>query len=228
MPTKRKSMLRGYTWDAALGRYRDAAGRFVARTRVLALLERSVNGRTARMIAGVQAVADGRISARVGAMRTALLLKRQYLQSAALGAGGWDRLTAADYGRVGGLLRAEYRRMAAMLQQLAKGEISVAQALNRLNMYQGNARREFFHQERRTLPPPPPGKTRLERRYLGNADHCDDCVRYADMGWQMEGILPLPSEGSDCDGNCRCTLARKLVDVEAARLIFGPQAEAMA
>ena len=59
------------------------------------------------------------------------MLKREYLQNAALGAGGWDRLTQADYGRIGGKLRAEYARLANMAEQVAAGEVTAAQAINR-------------------------------------------------------------------------------------------------
>lgn len=43
-----------------------------------------------------------------------------------------------------------------------------------------------------------------ERRVLGKADHCPDCIRYADMGWQPIGTLPAIGVGSVCRTNCRC------------------------
>lgn len=43
-----------------------------------------------------------------------------------------------------------------------------------------------------------------ERRILGKADHCPDCLRYAGMGWQPIGTLPDPGVGSVCLSNCRC------------------------
>lgn len=43
-----------------------------------------------------------------------------------------------------------------------------------------------------------------ERRVLGVADHCPDCIDYADMGWQPIGTLPDPGVGSVCQSNCHC------------------------
>ncbi len=215
-------LLQGYYWNKAARRYmrRGQAG-FVSRARIIELLERSVTQRQVRVQAGAQALADGRISPATFVARTAGMLKRQYLQERALAVGGWDRLTQADFGRIGGRLRAEYRRLAVLAEQLFKGEISVAQAQNRLRMYMGNARHEFFEGERAALPPPDRGNIWIERRLLGQAEHCPDCVEFADRGWQPAGLLPLPTEASVCDGNCRCGLSRRQVPETEAQTWIG-------
>ena len=210
----KSSLIRGYVWDPGSARYRDSAGRYVARARIASLLERSINGRERRVLAGVQALADGAITPKVYAARTAELLKRQYLQNAALAAGGWDKLTPADYGRIGGKLRQEYRRLAGMANGLANGTVSLPQAQNRVHMYLGNARETFHHVERARLKPPKAGMTRLERRVLQPADHCADCLAYAAQGWMPEGMLPVPGQASACNGNCRCAIERKVIPAE--------------
>ncbi|MBU2051243.1 MAG: hypothetical protein KKH61_20035 [Gammaproteobacteria bacterium] len=43
-----------------------------------------------------------------------------------------------------------------------------------------------------------------ERRVLGAADHCPDCIEYAEMDWQPIGTLPDPGVGSVCQSNCHC------------------------
>lgn len=45
-----------------------------------------------------------------------------------------------------------------------------------------------------------------ERRVLGMAEHCADCVAYAAMGWQPIGTFPPPGEKSACGMNCYCTM----------------------
>ena len=223
MPAPRvMRLLQGYYWDRRNQNYiRAATGRFVARGRIIELLEKSVQGRERRLYEGVRRLVDGRRSPQTFLTYSKLMLKRQYLQEAALAAGGWDRLTPTDYGRVGGKLQAQYRRLAEMTQGIRDGEVSEAQALNRMQMYMGNARAEYFEVERGRLPLVPQGQARIERRRLGIADHCDDCLNYADMGWQPEGALPVPTQGSQCDGNCRCTLERAVVDAERARAAIG-------
>jgi hypothetical protein len=43
-----------------------------------------------------------------------------------------------------------------------------------------------------------------ERRELGDAEHCEDCIGYAEMGWQPIGTLPEPGEASVCRSRCKC------------------------
>ena len=211
MAKRKTSILRGYVWDPDSQRYRDSAGRYVARTRITALLERSINGRERRILDGAQALYDGKITPKVYAARTAELVKRQHLQNSALAAGGWDRLTPADYGRIGGNLRSEYKHLANLANGIADGTVSTAQAQNRLHMYMGNARKEFYQVERAHLPKPKAGMSRLERRQLNPADSCDDCIGYAAQGWQAEGVLPVPGEGSQCFPGSLLVMAEGIV-----------------
>jgi len=168
MPAPRvMRLLQGYYWDKRNHNYvRAASGRFVARSRILELLEKSVAGRERRLYEGVQRLVDGRRSPQVFLSHAKLMLKRQYLQEAALAAGGWDRLTPADFGRVGGKLQAQYRRMAEMTRGIRDGEV-------------------------------------------------------ANMGWQPAGVLPIPTQGSVCNGNCHCTLHRVEVDTARAQAVIG-------
>ena len=210
------SILRGYIWDAKAQTYLYAATRTpVARARIVAQLERSIVGREHRVLAGLQAFADGDIAPSTFLARSRTLLKRQYLQNASLGSGGWDRLTFREYGRIGGNLRWEMERMRNMAQELAEGKISIAQATNRMHMYLGNARREFYRAEQEHLAQPERGKAWVERRYLDpTAIHCDDCKDYAELGWQPLGVLPPPGDNCQCDGACRCNWSRRQVPVE--------------
>ena len=217
-------LLQGYYWDNRSRNYiRAATGRFVARNHVVELLEKSVAARERRLFEGVRRLADGTRSPQVFLSHAKVMLKRQYLQEAALAAGGWDRLTPTDFGRVGGKLQAQYRRMTEMTAGIRDGEVSEAQALSRMQMYMGNARAEYFEVERDLLPPVPMGQTRIERRTLSpsRSGPCEDCVRYNDMGWQAEGILPVPTQASRCNGHCRCTLHRVVVDAERATIAMG-------
>ncbi len=224
MKLRVQRLLQGYYWDRRSHNYiRAATGRFVARNRVIELLEKSVAGRERRLYEGVRRLADGRRSPQMFLSHAKVMLKRQYLQNAALAAGGWDQLTPADFGGIGGKLRAQYRRLSEMTAGIRDGTVSEAQALNRMQMYMGNARAEYFEVERERLPVPEMGQTRIERRRLGAKDkgNCEDCLRWAGMGWQAEGILPVPAQASVCDGNCRCSLERIIVDAERATVAMG-------
>jgi hypothetical protein len=144
-------------------------------------------------------------------------LRRMHLQYAALGAGGWERLGPAEYGRVGGVLRADYRRLVSFANDIANGQESEAAVLARVAMYIGNARRQFWTLDRERARPSKPGFVLMEIRVLGGitAEHCSDCVAMAGQ-WQPFGALPLPGEESACLTHCQCTLVRKEVPAEQA------------
>ena len=106
-------------------------------------IARDLNANERTMIRAATRFHEGGLDSRSWLSAQKLMLKREYLQNAALGAGGWDRLTARDYGRIGGHLSAEYGRLASMAEQIAAGEVTLPQALNRITMYQGGARRMY-------------------------------------------------------------------------------------
>lgn len=214
-PTTHSDILPGYTWTGQ--RYRSGAtGRFVARRDILGLLEAESNATEERIGDLTNAVMEGRISPTVWQEQMRTEVKRQILQQTALGAGGWDQVSPADYGRAGADLRGLYATIAGTAKDIAEGLISVAVALARANEYAGHARSHFYTAERATVKPSAPNKVILERRMLaGGGRTCNDCVSFYDQGWQPFGLLPPPGVDSVCRGNCRCNLIR--MEVEAGQ-----------
>lgn len=207
-------VLPGYRYSTAVNRYvSNATGRFVARREIVGLLNAHTNAGENRLGDLATALHEGRISRGVFAEQFATEIKRLHLQNRALGAGGWDGLTQADYGAVGGKLQADYRRLLNFADAIANGEISIAQALNRANMYAGNARTQYWEawraRNRAGI-----GRVLIEKRNLGAAEHCPDCTELHARGWQMEGVLPTPGDGStECLSNCACTMEVREVDI---------------
>lgn len=199
------SPLIGYSFDDRIGRYRSGqTGRFVARDRILDLLDAQTTGAEQRMRALVTSAHGGELSPSVFAEQMRTELRRLHLQQSALGAGGFDRLTQRDYGRVGGILRGEYQHLEQFVRQIQAGEVTLPEALARANRYIGQARRQFYHAEadRRQ---PEGGMVLIEKRVLDpGARHCRDCPGYADRGWEIAGSLPVPGEACECGGHCRC------------------------
>ena len=50
------------------------------------------------------------------------------------------------------------------------------------------------------------GLKQVRRSLDPQAQHCADCVNWAEMGWQPLGMLPPPGERCQCLFNCRCSL----------------------
>lgn len=209
-------VLPGYTWNPAAQRYRaTATGRFVARRDILGLLDGQVNSAGNRLGELTTALHEARLAPGVWADQMQSELRRLHSQNRALAVGGWDRMTQRDWGAVGGRLRDDYARVARLAAEIQQGEVTLPQALNRVNGYIGNARIQFWNAEREHRQQRS-GEVVVELRHLGAAEHCADCVDYYDRGWCTEGVLPPPGVDSACTTHCRCTLEHRFVPAEQA------------
>jgi hypothetical protein len=208
-------VLTGYTWDRSASRYRSGAtGRYVARNEIVNLLGTHISGGENRVEALTRAMFEGTIAPATYAEQMRTQLRRLHLQNAALGAGGWDRLRPADYGRIGQRLRDDYGRINKLITDVQNGNATIAQALNRANGYVGNSRIAFWETERAAQSVPKPGKVVIERRVLGAKKNCPDCLRYYAAGWQPIGVLPVPAIACACGTHCGCRLERRQVPAD--------------
>lgn len=208
-------VLPGFTFSRDTARYHNTStGRFVARRDVLNLMDRSINTAERRLGDLVTALHEQRISPGIFQEQMRTELRRLHLQNAALGSGGFDRLGPREYGRAGQMLRGDYQRLSNLAQGIVDGNVSLPQALNRVSGYAGTARSNFLAAERDAARDGAQrrGVRMEERRRLGASEHCVDCVRYAGLGWQPLGTLPVPGEASICSRNCRCSLERREVE----------------
>lgn len=223
--------LPGYTYDASSGRYRRAdTGRFVKRDTITDLLETSISQRARDIRKGFEAVLNEELGTTPWLHRTALELKREHLELAALAAGGWDRLTPADYARIDGRLNFDFKHLATMAREISEGTVSLAQGLNRLDMYLGSARREYLDIERNgRLARVKDGYALIAKRHLApHAIHCTSCEEYALWPWRPADVVPVPTEACLCGNACRCDIEYKetpLVYMEVAE--FNPHHDAL-
>jgi len=207
-------LLPGYTFSPNAARYRSAAsGRFVARRDIVSQLDAQVRHGEQQLANLTTALHEGRLSPSVWTEQMRTELSRLHSQNRALGAGGWDRMTQRDWGAVGGKLQSDYRFLTNFAQEVRDGKVSLAQALNRANLYAGNARTQFWAAEREQRPHTA-GMVSIERRQLGAAEHCADCVAYYDAGWSMAGVLPGPGTRSACRTNCKCIMLAREVPAD--------------
>jgi hypothetical protein len=157
-------ILPGYTFETDIGRYRSGAtGRFTSRRDILGLLESQSNATEQRIGDLTNAVMEGRITPAVWQEQMRTEVKRQVLQQTSLGAVGWDQVSQAEYGRAGADLRGLYAKIAGTAQDIADGNVSMAQAQARANEYAGHGRSHFYTAERATVRPSAPNMVILER-----------------------------------------------------------------
>lgn len=129
-------------------------------------------------------------------------MRDAHLQARALAVGGRERMTAKDFGSVGGFMRYDTQRLARFAAQVESGAISAAQAEARAQLYgQANVRRSY---ERGRLNAAKDEGYQQERRILaGDAAHCAGCADEASRGWVQLGSL-APIGGHECKANDRC------------------------
>ena len=145
---------------------------------------------------------DGTISLEDWEAEMIALVMMIHLTSTALAVGGWEQMTSADTlaAQEAGQSQVEYLILFAIA--IAAGTVVLdGRFLARVRLYGQAGRGTYWSTVGRVMGAS--GYTQ-EQRVLHPADHCRDCVEYADRGWQAIGTLPTIGD-SQCRSNCRCS-----------------------
>jgi hypothetical protein len=132
------------------------------------------------------------------------MVRLVHLYSIAIAKGGFNRLTATDYGYVGQVIRAEYTFLERFARRLSTEELKLDGLSRSWAKLYAEAARYTFHQAQRQVMTAA-GFT-LERNVLHPAEHCAECLAATAQGWVPIGTLP-PIGTRKCLRNCKCTLA---------------------
>jgi hypothetical protein len=201
-------VLPGYSWDSQQQRYRNlATGRYVSRKEVIKLLEAQVSDAERRLNELGTAFFEGAIAFAVWVEQMRTEIRRLQIQQVALAKGGFDQLDSPDYGRVDGSLRNQYPKIIGTAQDVKENKITLPQLLVRIAGYVGVGLM-LYHQTRRANPPTGnTDTTTIARRRLDpQAQHCEQCPQYYDLGWVMAGEVVAPGEDCQCGSHCRCSV----------------------
>lgn len=192
----------GFRWAPATNRYHDTAtGRFVPAATVRAQVDTVVGDSAAHMRGLTEQLQAGKLTVAQWQTAMAASVKESHLSAAVAAKGGWAQMNQSDFGFVGSRIKDHYQKLGAFAEQIANGTQKLdGTALSRAELY-GNAGRSTNREMERRM-------GRLsgddeERRVLGPADHCPDCLDAAAQGWQPVGTLPQIGD-SACGANCRC------------------------
>lgn len=202
--------LPGYTWNPRARYYKSIeTKRPVRRQDILDLLSAVLSVVEQRLGCYARSYHEGRLDADFLCAIVARELSNLHFQVRALGLGGFDNLTPADVTRIEFRLRDDLNRFLSLIASIvaAGAVITLAQLLGRIHMYVGSARIEFWEAERSIRQPSSPDMVVIERRLLTPAEHCNSCVELYNLGWSVQGELPLPGDGStECMSNDRCIM----------------------
>lgn len=125
-----------WEWHAATKRYRDRdTGRFLSVTQVNALRDQFVDRRAEAFAGLAERLADEKLTVVdwLRAMRDSI--KHATLAEYALGRGGMRAMTNRDNGRVGALVKAQYRYLQDFATAIKDGTLSPAQIRARAQLY---------------------------------------------------------------------------------------------
>lgn len=204
-----------YRFDPRTGRYRwtDGAskGKLAPRKAILSLTDRYIKSESDRLIEVGRSWVSGAIDDRTFQVSAAEIIRQVTIGAAILGANGIDNLKNQDWQRIQETIKRNLYKgrdkdgkpfgLRQLMRDRLSGEASDAQFLARLKML-ANAARLAFHQED-AIAQAKAGATEC-RRILGVAEHCQDCIDYAAIGWIGIDRLILPGDRCACRSNCKC------------------------
>jgi hypothetical protein len=202
-PNVRQSKLTpryGYNSDA--GRYIDnRSGRFVPQSRIKGLITRQITRSRNELVSLATQLQNGEINLQEWRLASIQELKVLHVANAAAAKGGWAQMTQADYGRAGGKLRSQIEYFDHMAAQVQYGTQKMdGRFMQRVQMYANAGYGTYSQTERESMVDQ--GMTE-ERRVRNAAESCDDCIEYANLGWQPIGTLPRIGD-SQCLTHCAC------------------------
>lgn len=198
-----------YNYDDRAGRWRDpATGRFISESNVVSEMERHQDATFNTLENLTRQLYNNDITLEQWQISTASELKDAHLAQSMFANGGKNNMTPANYGRVGGVLRSEYRFLQNFANDIANGKVSEAQALARIRQY-GRATKQSYWREYKEK------SGGLVQWNLNPAEHCGDCLNLASGGdfgngiYEPDRLSTVPGAGDTaCRGNCKCTLTR--------------------
>jgi hypothetical protein len=200
-------------FDVKSKRYKwTDTSKFVSKVSVNAIIDRKIELKKAELIGYSQRITSREIG--VYKEMTGTLKDLHILQAAR--AKGFENITERDLGIIGNQLKKQYYAGVDPLTGNKYGlkflikdapESSIAQIENRLRMFGESSAiiADLFKEDSAKTE----GLT-SSWRSLGKAhNHCEDCLRYAAMGIQPIGVLPLPRTQCQCLANCVCSISYK-------------------
>jgi hypothetical protein len=188
-----------YRWDKNSLRYIDQRGRFVKSADVRKALSDVVNANKRQIRALARQLNNGTLSVQQWQASMETAVRDLHLGATAAGKGGFGQMTQRDYGLSGQRIQYHYAKLDGFARDVEAGRISAGRVVARTELY-ARAGVGVYENSRREAAR---GVMTEEKRFIGAAEHCVDCVNAAALGWQPLGTLPRIGQ-SLCRANCRC------------------------
>lgn len=201
-----------YRWSPKTGRYVYTNGRFVRKADVRAAIDVALEKESARALLLSQKLRNGMISLNAWRAEMREMIKNVHIYDAAIARGGFAQLGAADYGRIGQIVRGEYGWLEGFAREIASGKQGLDGRFTERAKQYAQAGRKTYHQTERAVMRE--AGYRFEFNQLHPADHCAGCLGETARGRVPIGSL-IPIGDRICRRKCRCSLGY-------ARRVSGP------
>jgi hypothetical protein len=193
-----------FIWDTQIRRFRYAdSGRLVRQDTINRWLREIGEGARERMQSLTAKMSLGQISNAEWQLAMLDEIKQSHRALAELAKGGYQMMTARDWGLLGARVRQQNQYFLGFASDVITGQMSEAQTLNRAGLYADALYSTY--QNTVSLRERAAG-VRTARRVLdAGAQHCEDCPPLAAQGWiPIEEMTPIGD--TPCQVQCRCTI----------------------
>lgn len=192
-----------FTWDKKTGRYRRPDGTFVSNREVQLVIDRILERQLREAREMAVALRNGSISLTVWRQAMRDMIKNVHLYSAAAAKGGWGQLSQADYGRIGNIVRKEYRYLERLARGLNNETVPMDGTFIVRSVMYAEAGRDTYYQVMRAAMQA--AGFRQERNIRTATESCSGCIAESARGWVPIGRL-TPIGRRRCLRKCRCFL----------------------
>ena len=200
---RRDRYLGSIGWNEGAGRYVDlASGRFISRQEAFEAVDRSIIALTEEAGDFLSGALTEGLPLEIFQRALMREVKLGYMMTYVTGRGGWEQMTARDWGLVGQQIKEKYAYIEGFMGRISSGEVSEEQVRQNMDMYFHNMVVGYWRGDREAQISS--GK-RYMIRHLNSRVPCKDCPGYAEH-WEKIGDLPLPSEQCECRSACLCTV----------------------
>jgi hypothetical protein len=209
-------LFKEFTFDPRANRYRVVSGVgkgfFISKKAFLAQTEKYIEKKTFELVSLADKIENKTLSLRDFQLEATKILKEIHTSKAIIAANGVENMTSERWLIVANELKKQYyqgkdpvtgRRYGIkyLVEDLKKGNVSLSQLRTRLQMYADSGKRSFWQQKEFDNK-----DKKYAQRFLGIAEHCQECLTYASWGVTLRELLPLPTEKCTCRTRCKCSI----------------------
>lgn len=132
-----------WTYDSKSHRYRDDRGRFIGPKQMADIRDAFIDRERERAIPLAERLVKGDITVNQWVLEMRDRIKTSFIDEYLLGRGGRRSMTQADWGRIGQMLRQQYRFLNGFASEIKAGNMTAGQIGTRAGMYFGAARSAY-------------------------------------------------------------------------------------